>query len=306
MSNSTQQAKIYKPVEELNPSVAVYQRHIESGRMVPVGTRSTLGNYLKDTWDRRFYIFADARAKVRTQNSQHKLGMWWSVLKPVADAIFFWVLFALVLKTDRGMANYTAFIIIGVLTFQYFSAALNGSANVMRAGRGMIKSFSFPRISIPLSAAVRNAMNHGPVMLVILVGIIAIPPHEFPTVAWLLVVPWFVLAFAFNLGIGLIIARYAYVFPDLQNIISLLSRFLMYGSGVMFPIEQFINHPVVTNIVTANPIYQFLTLLRGVLIRESPADPMIWLWVTLWSVGLLVVGVLIFWRAEESFGRERN
>lgn len=306
MSGKDTEGKVYQPLEELNPAVSVYQRYIESGRVVRVGTRTSLGKYLKDTWDRRFYIFADAQAKARTQNNQHRLGMWWNVLKPSADAVFFWLLFAVILQTSRGMENYTAFIIIGVLMFQYFATALNSNAAVMRSNRGMIKSFSFPRISIPLSAAVKSAMNQMPVMLVILVAIIVIPPHAFPALTWILLVPLFVLAFVFNLGVGLIVARYAYVFPDLQNIISLLTRFLMYGSGVMFPIEQFVNHPTVTAIITANPIYQFLTLMRAVLIDGSWGQPMMWLSVVAWSVGVLVVGFFIFWRAEESFGHERN
>lgn len=305
MSKGSRGQKL-KPVEELNPAVSMYERHIESGRMVPVGTRSSLGTYLKDTWDRRFYIFADARAKARTQNNQHKLGIWWTILNPAANALFFWILFAVVLKTDRGMKNYTAFIIIGVLMFQYFSASLNTNASVMRSNRGMIKSFSFPRISIPLATAVRNFMNHMPVMLVILVGIILIPPHAYPALSWFLVIPLLILSLIFNFGLGLIIARYAYVFPDLQPIIGFLTRFLMYGSAVMFPIDQFIRHPVVTEIITANPIYQFMTLFRAVLIDGNFGDPQMWFWVSVWSFGCLVVGVIIFWRAEESFGRERN
>lgn len=296
----------YRPVEPLNPALKAYTRHVESGRLVPVGTRTALGTYLRDTWERRTYIWREAQTKARTKNSQNRWGMWWSILKPTADAAFFWLLFAVILNTSRGVANYTAFIIIGVLMFQYFASSMTSNAVVMRQNRGMIKSFSFPRISIPLALALRNALSHVPVMGVILVGVMVLPPHELPAFSWLLLPPLFALCFIFNLGLGLLIARFAYVFPDLQQIIGFATRFLMYASGVMFPIDMFISHPVIYQLVVANPIYQFLTLFRSLIIDGSAGDPMLWLWVSLWSFGALLLGFIVFWRAEESYGSERN
>lgn len=299
-------AQRFKLKSPLNPLVSDYKHHIESGRLYPVGVRRSARAYIQETWNRRAFIWKDSRSKVRTQNQQHRLGSWWLVIKPVFDVIFFWILFGLVLKASRGLENYTAYIIIGVLMFQYFSRALTQNASVMLQGKAMMRAFSFPRITVPLSLAVREALSMGPVMLVMFIGIIIIPPHALPTFSWLLFIPAFVLNALFNLGVGLIIARYAYVVPDIGQILSVFSRVLLYGSAVIFPIEQFVNHPGVTAVIRANPIYIFLDLYRTLLIGGGAGDAYHWLSLLVWSFGLLIIGFIIFWRAEEVYGREFN
>lgn len=304
--SSNAPAQQFKVKSPLDPLVSDYVRHIESGRLYPVGVRRSTRAYIKETWDRRAFIWKDSRSKVRTQNQQHRLGSWWLVIKPVFDVIFFWILFGLVLKASRGMENYTAYIIIGVLMFQYFARALTQNASVMLQGKAMMRAFSFPRITVPLSLAVREALSMGPVLLVMFLGIIIIPPHAFLTFSWLLFIPAFALNVLFNLGLGLIIARFAYVVPDIGQILGVVSRILLYGSAVIFPIEQFINHPGVTAVIRANPVYIFIDLYRTLLISGGAGDAYHWLSLLAWSIGLLVIGFIIFWRAEEVYGREFN
>lgn len=290
----------------MNPALEQYRQHIESGRLYPVGVKRDMRGYLTDTWNRRAFIWKDSRAKVRTQNQQHRLGSWWLVIKPIVDVVFYWLLFGVILNASRGMPNYTAYIIVGVLMFQYFSRALTVNASVMNQSKAMMRAFSFPRITVPLSLAVREMLSMGPVLLVMMIGIIAIPPHAFPQLSWLLFIPILALNMLFNFGLGLIVARYTYVIPDIGQVLNILIRFLLYGSAVIFPIEQFINHPVVTQIVRANPIYIFLELYRQILIYGSWGTWYHWISLLAWAFGLLIVGFFIFWRGEEVYGREFN
>ena len=52
-----------------------------------VGARPSLANYLKQTWERREFIYELAKARVQRQNQQNRLGMIWVVLKPTMNAI---------------------------------------------------------------------------------------------------------------------------------------------------------------------------------------------------------------------------
>ncbi|MFW0108878.1 ABC transporter permease [Rothia sp. P6271] len=296
----------YTPSSPLNPSVEEYRRYIESGKLYRVGVRKSPIVYLRQTWERRAYMWKDSRAKVRMQNRQHRLGSWWLVIKPVFDVIFFWVLFGLILNTSRGMHNYNAYIIIGVLMFQYFSRALVTSSTVMSQNRSMMRAFSFPRLTVPISLALREALSSIPVIIVMIIGIVLIPPHVIPSWTWLLFIPAFLLNVLFNLGLGLIIARIAYVIPDISQVINVLTRFLLYGSAVIFPIERFIHHPVITHIIQSNPIYIFLDLYRHILMDHSLGTLYHWGSLGAWSIGLLLIGFFTFWHAEEVYGRELN
>ncbi|MDO4898124.1 MAG: ABC transporter permease [Rothia sp. (in: high G+C Gram-positive bacteria)] len=296
--------KIYYTRENVSGDLIEVVPYVHSGRLAPVGVRISPWRYLKSAWERRQYIWFDSRMRVRTQNSSHRLGSLWLLAKPILDIAFYGVLFGLVLQVSQGMQNYVAYIVIGILMFQYMSGVLNSSASVMIQGKPMMRAFSFPRIALPISMLVRQTIQMGIIIAVMLAGIVALPPHVTPTLSWLMFLPAFALNTLFLLGIALIIARYAYVVPDIQQLLSFVTRVLMYASGVIFPIERFINHPILTQIVEANPFYIFINLYREVLMRDSFGQPDAWLAAGGWALGAATLGFFIFWRAEEVFGRE--
>lgn len=292
------------PREPINGALVDVTPYLHNGRLTPVGVRPNPVRYVRELWARRSYIWFDSRMKVRTQNSNHRLGSFWLLAKPLLDIVFYGILFGMVLKVTRGIDNFVAYIIIGILMFQYMAGVINNAASVMNQGRAMMRAFSFPRMALPISMLVRQTLQMMPIIVVMLVAIAVIPPHVFPTLSWLMFIPAFALNSIFLLGIALIISRYAYVVPDLQQILSFVTRILMYGSGVMFPIQQFINHPVILSIVEYNPVYIFIDLYRTVLMQGSNGSSESWMLASGWALGTFIIGFFIFWRAEEVFGRE--
>lgn len=295
----------YEPLSPLTPQLNHYEAFINSGRLVPVGTRSSVRRYLKSLWRYRGFVWHHSRFKVQTSNNSNRLGSAWLVLKPILDVLFYWLIFGVVLKADRGVENYPAFVIIGILMFQFTSSALNGASRVIQQNKSLINAFNFPRIVSPLSMMLRLTMEIIPVIIVMFIGIIVVPPHVFPVPSWLTFIPIFVAHCVFNLGAIFVVSRIGYVLPDIQPLISFATRFLLYGSGVIFPIERFINHSVLTNIVQANPIYIILDMYRQVLISGVIPPVEQWLALLAWAVGLFVFGFFFFWRAEERYGAER-
>ena len=109
-----------------------------------------------------------------------------------------------------------------------------------------------------------------------------------------------------NLGLSLTLARIGFIFPDMSNFMSLAGRLFMYGSGVIFPIERFVeNNPVIASIIQINPIYHMLLMYRSVLIDNTVPPLESWLIFGAWAVGLLLVGFVVFWQGEASYGDDR-
>ena len=54
-------------------------------------------------------------------------------------------------------------------------------------------------------------------------------------------------------------------------------------------------------VLKANPVYQFLAAIRKCVL--DGVAPMMWQWgyLTAWSVGLLVIGMVYFWGAEARY-----
>jgi teichoic acid transport system permease protein len=276
---------------------------IAAGELKAVGTRPSIGAYLRDIWRRRHFLVYDARSRVLTKNSKHRLGSLWLVGKPVLDAAFFFIIFGLILKIDRGIDNYPGFIIIGVLLFRFTANAMTQSASLMHANRAMIRAFSFPRASLVISLSLRELFSVVPLLAAVFVMLVIIPPHELPTLSWLLVLPLVPLQALLNLGVSFIVARIGVSLPDISFGFNFLTRMLMYGSGVIFPIERFIDHPGIYDVMTNNPLFILLNMYRTMLLDHSVPPLENWLTIAVWGVGLTVVGFLLFWKAEERYGR---
>lgn len=168
----------------------------------------------------------------------------------------------------------------------------------------MIKGFQFPRAALPISTVVRNFLDFIPSVVVMILLLIALPPAE--VISWriVLVIPVVFLQTIFNVGIACLLARIGHKIPDIVNLINILSRFWLYGSGVFFVIDDMLaDQPELLAIMRANPMYSYLELTRNSLLYG--ADSPWWMWASAiaWAFGMLTVGFLYFWRGEESYGR---
>lgn len=269
-----------------------------------IGARPPLAAYLRQLWDRRHFIWFDSRQRAANTNNRNILGNLWLILRPMMDAAFYYVIFALLLEVDRGMDNFPAFLVIGILMFRSTTGAISSGATAMRSAKSMLRAFSFPRAAVPISNVLQSALTAVVTTAAMCAAIILVPPHALPQLTWLLIIPIFVLHMLVNLGVTFICARIGFHFPDMANFMSVIGRMLMYGSGVMFPIERFIKDPTIREIVMLNPLYRIIDMSRSVLIDGVVPDLKSWLIVGAWAVVLVVGGFLFFWRGEESYGRE--
>ncbi|PXA76151.1 ABC transporter permease [Auritidibacter sp. NML100628] len=276
-------------------------------KLTPIGGRPGIGKYIRQLWQRRHFIWRQSRGRVVTGNDDAKLGPLWLVLRPTLDAAFYWIIFGLLLQFDRGMDNFVAFVIIGVFMFQMTGSALGTGSKVIASSRSLIRAFKFPRMALPLGEALYDLLQRGPAFLMMFLIIMAIPPHELPEWSWLLFPIILLIHVVLNFGITLLVARLAVVFPDLSKVIPFLTRLLMYGSGVIFPITRFTTrYPTLEAIIELNPIYTVLLMYREILIDGTVPAVEHWLVLCGWAVVLFVAGFLVFWQGEESYGRERN
>ncbi|MDO4821175.1 MAG: ABC transporter permease [Rothia sp. (in: high G+C Gram-positive bacteria)] len=287
---------------ELSSQYSHYQGLVTRGQLRPVGVRGNYRLYFQRLWKYRAFIWHQSLYKVFASNSDNRLGSLWLFLRPLMDVMFYWVLFGLVLRADRGMENFPAFLIVGILMFQFTAQSITSAASVMKQSKSLIQGFNFPRVLPPVALALKNTLEALPMIAVMLVGIIVIPPHVTVSWTWILVVPIFLLQVLFNTGLILLIARIGYFIPDTTALFSFVTRILMFGSGVIFPIERFIHHPTALLVIESNPLFMVLNMYREVLIEGAVPSVYEWLLMVLWVILLLLVGFVFFVDAEERYG----
>lgn len=265
--------------------------------------RLPLWEYLFAIWARRHFIYADSKARAFKIGSGTFLGRAWIIVDPLLQVAIYSLVFGVMLRVDRGIDNFIGFLILGVIVFGFFSKGINGAAAILDKYRNLLDAFTFPAVCALLSSISRQLMeNLVPMALALVVAVLTQPEKGIS--AWaVLVLPLYILAHLFILGATLVVARAVDRIPDLGNVINVCMRCLFFLSGVFYPISRFDSHTVLHSLMMLNPIYQFLTSFRRVVLDALPPSGFTISYLFLWTAGLLIFGGLYFWRGEGSYGR---
>lgn len=272
-------------------------------RLSKVGQRPDILDYLVQLWDRRSFIFFDARARVQSGNDKTKLGAAWLVLTPVLTGVSFYLIFGVLLGTSKGIDNFIGYLLIGVFTFQMTTRSVMGGAKSLTSNTSMIRAFQFPRAALPIALNVRELLSNIPVTIVMLLFVILTAPAEQITWRWLLIVPAILLQFLFNLGLGMLLAPMILRVPDVSMLISFFVRFWMYASAVFFAESRFDAYPIMRTVMDYNPAFQVIKIIRDSVLYDTTPSWRSWAVLGVWALGTVAAGLVVFWRGEESYGR---
>ena len=264
-----------------------------------LGAPETLRGYLAELWARREFAVVVPANDLRAQNMDTVLGQLWHILNPAALVAVYWLVFGVLLETDRGIDNFLGFLVIGVLVFQLTQRVVQDGAVAIPRNEGLIRSIRFPRALLPISSLIGQTIAFGPALLVMLVTLVL--TGETPTLRWL-VFPLILVAQAgFNVGAGLVAARLGASLRDLQQILPHLFRLVFYMSGVLFAVDRVISNETVVTLMAINPIYAMITASRWALLGTA-AGVEIWISVIGWAVVTPMLGLVYFRAREHRYG----
>jgi teichoic acid transport system permease protein len=283
--------------------MSIEEYALENG-LKKVGARQPLFAYIKEAIQRFDFAYTMASLSNEAGNAKSRIGGWWNILLPTIQASMYGLVFGLILGRSRP-DYFLPFLFTGVFLFSYVQGCFTNGASAIVSRQGLVRSLSFPRVLLPISMVISQTITLFPQLLVLLVILLISQPLSAISISWLMIFPLVGLMFIFNIGLATTMARITVHVQDLNKLIPFISRLLFYVSGVFFAVEKIMeSDSIYAQIIKANPIYAFMSLARGYLVYGYTVDPMMWVSVTLWSVGLAAFGVIFFWRAEERYGRE--
>lgn len=269
--------------------------------LTEVGQRPDLGAYLGEAWRRRSFAFTLASYRLFGSMVRNRLGVLWIVLRPLFTALIYGTIFGAVLSSSARPDDWVPYLITGVFIFEFFTGCFGGGSRAITGNAKLVQSLGFPRILLPVSVVAECAMRIVPI--VVLLGILLLIFGEPISWSWLLVIPILAMMAVFNLGVALIVARLSVWTRDVQQFIPTINRVLFYASSIFFQVDiVFADNPVVLTIAHLIPTYDFIALVRGVMLTSHPAPMLAVVAAPIWTVIVLVVGVVYFWRAEARYG----
>ncbi len=277
---------------------AIAQTH---NGLFQVGQRPPLGAYLAEAWRRRAFGFQLASYRLMSDLMQNRLGVLWLVLKPLSMVLVYGTIFHFVLSGPSRPDSFLPFLIIGVFVFEFFTGCFGAGSKAITANSKLVQSLGFPRILLPVSVVLEQAMKMVPI--VVLLYILMLVLGEPLSWTWLLVIPILLVMAVFNLGVALIVARLSTHARDVQQVIPIINRVLFYVTGIFFSVDGALaNYPTLLTIAQLMPTYEFVSLARSVLLGTFTAPALVWIAAPIWAVTTLVIGTIFFWRAEARYG----
>ncbi|MDX3097799.1 ABC transporter permease [Streptomyces sp. ME01-24h] len=270
------------------------------------GARPGLGAYVRQLWGRRHFISSYATARASAQYTQARLGQLWQVLTPLLNAAVYYLIFGLLLGTDRGVDNFIAFLVTGIFVFTFTQSSVMAGVRAISGNLGLVRALHFPRASLPIAFTLVQLQQLLMSMLVLVT--IVLMTGEVPGPSWLLAIPALVLQSVFNAGLALVMARLGSKMTDLAQLMPFILRTWMYISGVMYSISHVTAHaPHIVRIVLGlNPASIYIDLMRFALIdsfTSAQMPPHVWALALGWALVMGVGGFVWFWKAEERYGR---
>lgn len=303
----------HAPNFELGPQRVV---QMDGNALVRVGARPTLLQYVRNIWRFRHFLAYDAHARTSSQNNLDSMGRVWMVLNPVLQAAVYFFIFGYILETHRGVTNFLGYLIIGVLTFRFITGAVTSGSNSIANNQQVVQAFNFPRACLPISSAVRELFATVPTFVVMALLVYFIGDYQIgdmdraPIVIswkWLMFFPAIFLALLVMTGLSLILARLVANYNDVKHIITIGTRLWFYASAVIFAVDRFAErgHEWMTPVMNHNPAFCVLDIIRDAWLYDGVGEPYRWIVLAAWGVGAMVIGLIVFWRGEETYGRER-
>jgi teichoic acid transport system permease protein len=319
------------PDEPLAELAARYQ-------LTPSAARPGVFGYIGQLWARRYFIMAFATARNVAMYTEARLGQLWQVLTPLLNAAVYYLIFGIILGTNRGVPNFLAFLITGIFIFNFTQRAFITTSRVMPDSLPLIRALPFPRGCLPVGYVLIE-LQQLVVALIVLTGIV-LGTGEPLTWYWLLAIPALALQTLFNMGMGLFLARLGAGADDFSQLMPFVVRTWMYASGVMYSLQTigFLRrHPTAGYLMQVNPAAIFIGLVRNAILRSqrlgwpgsrpynaaqcalydlkgthlensaychgTVSMSQLWLFGAAWALVALVIGFVFFWQAETKYGR---
>ncbi|MDO5154701.1 MAG: ABC transporter permease [Eubacteriales bacterium] len=252
-------------------------------------------NYIKGFYNYSFLLSELVKKGIRLKYRRSYLGILWSLIEPLLTTCV-WVIVFGTLFGNHGR-DFPMYLIVGRLTYSFFSGATKAASNSIHANASMIKKIYVPKYLYPLSAILYNFIIYLISMIVLLP--VTIYCRVMPTWHIIQVIPALILLLVMSTGFGMILATLNVFFRDVEYLWNVALLLIMYMSAIFYYPEKLLKSGYAW-ILNYNPLYHVINLCRGAFLGYS-IDMQSVLYTAIWAFGSLVIGLIFFKKKQDDF-----
>jgi lipopolysaccharide transport system permease protein len=250
----------------------------------------------------RDLIFLFVRRDFVTFYKQTILGPFWFFIQPLITTLVFTVVFGKIAKLNTGGLPPFLFYMAGVVPWSYFSSCLDKTSNTFSANAALFGKVYFPRLAVPLSIVITNAITFCIQFLTFIAFLFfyyksgaAVHPSW-----WILLAPILLIQMAtLGLGVGLLISSLTIKYRDLTFVVGFGVQLWMYATPIVYPITQV---PVKWQwLFLLNPMAPIIETFRYAFLGGDALNISRWLFSLPITILIFTIGIVFFSRAEKNF-----
>lgn len=243
----------------------------------------------------RFLIRQLVARDFKTKYKRSVLGMFWSFLNPLLMMSVQYFVFSTLFKSD--ISNYAAYLLIGIVCFNFFSEACNMSLFSILGNASLITKVYMPKYIYPVTRVLSSVVNLAISLIPLIIVCVCTGVH-FEKSA-LLSLYFLLCLIVFSLGISLFLSAAMVFFRDTQFLWSVFSMVWMYATAIFYP-ESILpdNFRFVLDI---NPLYHFIKSVRVCILNGVSPEPVVYGRCLLIALITLLFGAFVFKRNQDKF-----
>ncbi len=240
-----------------------------------------------------FLIWRDIKVRYK----QTVIGTGWAIFQPLMTMVIFTIVFGNFAKIPSDGLPYPIFAYTALLPWNYFAQAIGRSGISLVGNANLISKVYFPRLLVPLSAAVAPLVDFV-VAFVVLLGMMAwfgiVPTWHVVTIPLFLFI-----ALVTALAVGLWLSALNVKYRDVGHTIPFLIQFWMYASPVAYSVSLV---PEKWRLLySLNPMAGVIHGFRWALLNQESPDFGVMLISAVMTMALLLGGIVYFGRTEQTF-----
>lgn len=219
---------------------------------------------MKNIYKHRHVLWNMAVSQFKAKYAGSKLGIWWAVVTPLILALCINFIFTVVFRID--MANYTLFVLAGIIPWLFSANALSEATNSFIVNSSLLRQSLFSREFIPISSVLSNLLNFfiGFVFLLPLFIILNAAVIKHLLLLFLIII----LHFLFIVGLGLLLSSVNVFFRDLSHFLSIGFMIWFWITPVFYSLEM-LPFPF-RWVCLLNPMTYYVISYKQILFQAKP------------------------------------
>jgi lipopolysaccharide transport system permease protein len=256
---------------------------------------------LKEIWRYRDLTGLIVKRDFVAVYKQTILGPLWHFIEPLVTTLIYAFIFGSIANISADGLPRILFYLSGIMLWTYFSACIISTSDTFSRNANIFGKVYFPRIVMPIATTISNSIALGlqSSLFLILVIFYYIKGENIQTNIYALLTPLYILIIAGTaLGIGMIFSSVTVRYRDIQKLVNVSMRLLMFATPIIYPLSKV--PETYKPVIMLNPM---TSIVEGFRYGWLGAGSFSWaslLYTFLFMVVSLIIGIAVFNKAEKT------